>query len=66
MDYVEYVEKKFNIKLLPIQKEIIKAIENKENIYVCYPPRMGRKYFLEMIEEVKEIIYGGNDGKPCL
>jgi len=66
MDCIEFVEQKFNIKLLPIQKEIIKEIENKDNIYVCYPPRMGRKYFLEIIEKVKEIIYGGNDGKTCL
>ena len=66
MDFIEFVEQKFNIKLLPIQKEIIKAIENKENIYVCYPPRMGRKYFLEIMEEVKEIIYGGNNGETSL
>ena len=66
MDCIEFVEQKFNIKLLPIQKEIIKAIENKENIYVCYPPRMGRKHFLEIMEEVKEIIYGGNNGETSL
>lgn len=61
MDCIEFVEQKFNIKLLPFQKEIIKASVNQENIYVCYPPRMGRKYFLEMIYEMMKILYGGND-----
>lgn len=50
MDAVEYVEKCFNIELLEYQKILLhKAINEK--CYITYPPRCGRTFFMEMIDE---------------
>lgn len=61
MDCMEFIEKLYNIKLLPHQKEIIKMILSKEKLYVCYHPRSGYSYYLKLVEEVHKILYGGKN-----
>lgn len=50
MDAVEYVEKCFNIELQEYQKILIHNAVN-EKCYITYPPRCGRTFFMEMIDE---------------
>lgn len=56
MDCVEFIEKYFNIKLLPYQKMFIEKVA-KGNTYVCYPPRSGYSDYL-VLREMMKIIYG--------
>ena len=59
MDCVEFIEKYFNIKLLPYQKMFIEKAA-KGNTYICYPPRSGYSDYL-VLREMMKIIYGELD-----
>ena len=50
IDVVEYVEKCFKIELLEYQKILLHNVVN-EKCYITYPPRCGRTFFMEMINE---------------
>lgn len=54
IDVAEYVEKCFNIELLEYQKIILNNAVN-EKCYITYPPRCGRTFFMEMINEWNEL-----------
>ena len=54
IDVVEYVEKCFNIELNEYQKILINNAVN-EKCYITYPPRCGRTFFMEMINEWNEL-----------
>jgi ERCC4-related helicase len=54
IDAVEYVEKCFNIELNEYQKILINNAVN-EKCYITYPPRCGRTFFTEMINEWNEL-----------
>lgn len=62
MDCAEFIEKYFNIKLLPYQKKLVEMTA-KGNTYVCYPLRTGYSDYL-ILREMMKIIYGGlEDGR---
>lgn len=54
IDIVEYVEKCFNLELLEYQKILFHNAVN-EKCYITYPPRCGRTFFMEMINEWNEL-----------
>lgn len=54
IDAVEYVEKCFNIELNEYQKILINNAVN-EKCYITYPPRCGRTFFMEMINEYEKL-----------
>lgn len=54
IDVAEYVEKCFNIELSEYQKFLIHNAVN-EKCYITYPPRCGRTFFMEMINEWNEL-----------
>ena len=61
MDCVGFIEKYFNIKLLPYQKMLIEKTI-KSNAYICYPPRSGYSDYL-VLREIMKAIYGGKSNE---
>jgi hypothetical protein len=59
IDAVEYVEKCFNIELNEYQKILINNAVN-EKCYITYPPRCGRTFFMEMINEWNKLNESNN------
>jgi hypothetical protein len=59
IDVVEYVEKCFNIELFEYQKILLRNAVN-EKCYITYPPRCGRTFFMEMINEWNKLNESNN------
>lgn len=55
-DIVSFIENTYNIKLYNYQKLLLKEIAEKKNIYYIMPPKIGRKYYLDTLYQICEII----------
>jgi reverse gyrase len=51
IDIVEYVETYLGIKLFEYQKIFLRNCVETKNWYITYPPRCGRTFFMEMLNE---------------
>lgn len=55
IDAVEFVEEYFGIKLLEYQKILIRNYAENKHIYITYPWRCGKTYFMELINKWNEL-----------
>lgn len=54
MDVVEFIETYFDIELFEWQKIFLRKAVN-EPFYITFPPRCGKTYFMELINEWNEL-----------
>lgn len=58
MTLSDYIEKILGIELLDCQKNMINELEKSQinqNLYLIYPPKLGRTYFKHLYEITKNI-----------
>lgn len=58
-EYLDFIENKIGIKLLAYQKEIMRHCYEQKNIYVVYPPHVGRTDF-RMLYALMKILFKEN------
>lgn len=56
MDIDDFL-KRYNVKLLPFQKEVLEKISKGEKVYVLYPPQLSRENAKIFFQTILEIMY---------
>ena len=57
--YLDFVENQLGIELLGYQKEIMRRCYDKSNLYITYPPSVGRTYLKILLEFTKVLLHDG-------
>ena len=54
--YLAFIEDELGLQLLSYQKEMLRKLYEKPNLYIIWPPSYGRTYFNIMFELHKELM----------